>query len=141
MPANYNPANPLFMPLYMPLEERDEKIEVKDEVVLDFVVHPGLDIEKRETTPPWIVTAIDRYGQCYGIGKDGMHRKGEANQLRKIRHWDSMNLHSHAALSRPMKMVSLTAVPFVISSRSGADDSPVRPCVSGPSISPLSVDR
>ena len=25
----------------------------------------------------------------------------------------NMNLHSHAALSRPMEMVSLTAVPFV----------------------------
>lgn len=79
-----------FTPLYLNIEH-NEILGVMDEVVLDYIVHPGLDIEEHRTTPPWIITAIDEYKYCQGIGKDGMHRGGEMNMLRKIRHWDSID--------------------------------------------------
>ena len=87
MIPNYNPT---FTPLYFDIEH-NETIEVKDEVVLEYLQHPGLDIEKHIITPPWIVTAIDEYKHCYGIGENGMHRSGEMKLLHKIRHWDSID--------------------------------------------------
>lgn len=87
MLTNYNPT---FTPLYLDIEH-NEKLEVKDEVVLEYIQHPGLDIEKHITTPPWIITAIDEYKYCHGIGKDGMHRGGQMNVLHKIKHWDSID--------------------------------------------------
>ena len=46
------------------------------------------------------------------IGQDPYHGEGQANGM-CFSVDDGMNLHSHTALSRPMEMVSLTAVPFV----------------------------